>query len=98
MLGAGLTLANGRAVFEALGPGPGEWERTPKTGAGAEAVRGAHYRVASRSGRGEAALALYFSLAIAATPWTHHDRSVPFLGLLVAGFAYVAVFSRPRKT
>ncbi len=96
-LGAGLGLANGRAVIEGLGPQPGEWHRTPKAGSGPERLLGPAYAAARRSGGGEAALAVFFAAALAGALATGHWRSAPFLLMLSSGYAFVAGDSRPGR-
>jgi len=95
VLGAGLALANGRAVLEGLGPNPGAWERTPKTGN--PAAGGAHYAAATRSGRGEGMLALFFAAVLAGVLVAGRFQSAPFLALLVAGFGSVALAARRAR-
>ena len=90
MLGVGLSLNNARAVFEGMGSRLGDWERTPKRGDSLSARDAAPYRSASAlAGRGELALALYFT-GLASFAWAAgFYRALPFLFLLVAGFADV---------
>jgi hypothetical protein len=90
MLGVGLSVNNARAVFEGMGTRLGEWERTPKRGDPGSVPGAALYRSAGHlAGRAELALALYFA-GLSAFAWTAcFYRALPFLLLLVAGFADV---------
>ncbi len=93
VLGVGLSLNNARAVIEGLCGRTGDWERTPKRGAGRQ-TRGAPYGPArGLSGRGELALALYFAALAAFALIAGYWRAVPFLLLLLAGLGAVGVGS-----
>jgi hypothetical protein len=101
VVGAGLSVNNSRAVFEGLGRRLGDWQRTPKTGEGLRRAAGPGY-LASAGPRGHAEMlfALYL-LASVTIAWTgSHRHAIPFLGILVVGFAYVGWCSwrcdRPR--
>ena len=97
VLGAGLAFGNGRAALQGLGGRPGEWERTPKVGSGAEAAIGARYRADGRGGAVERGLAAYFVLLFAAAAAEHRFQSLPFLALLVGGFAWVGLPPRTDR-
>src|SRR5438093_4963817 len=93
VLGIGLSVNNAVAALKGFARTRGEWERTPKTGdvAGGEAPR----RV-SRPGAAvaETLLMLYFAgLALFAAE-NGHARALPFILLLLWGFAWVAWASR----
>jgi hypothetical protein len=87
VLGIGLSVNNTRAVLQALGEDVGEWERTPKAGAG----RPARGYAAARGGSGatELVVAAYFAALSAWSASAGQLRALPFLVLLVAGFAWV---------
>jgi hypothetical protein len=94
LVGAGLAPSNTRAWFEGLGPGVGEWVRTPKTGEGGLRGRGPLYRPRVR-GRGLAELTLAAGLGVLAA-WAWHAgmiRPLPHLLLMFSGFAYVGARS-----
>jgi cellulose synthase/poly-beta-1,6-N-acetylglucosamine synthase-like glycosyltransferase len=87
VLGVGLSVNNTRAVLQALGDEVGDWERTPKTGA---ARRGSAYAASRRpAGVTELALAAYFVALSAWTVVAGQLRALPFMVLLMAGFAWV---------
>ena len=99
VLGIGLSLNNTCAVLGGLRAEVGNWERTPKTGDhGGTRARGGYRRSGRLMGAGELGLAAYFG-AVGAFAWMFADRrAVPFLVLLLAGFAAVAVASlAPRR-
>ena len=99
VLGIGLSLNNTRAVLEGLGGGVGRWERTPKTGdQGRVAPTGSAYAISGNlMGAAELCLATYFG-AVGTFAWRHADRrAVPFLLLLLLGFAAVAAASLRRR-
>jgi cellulose synthase/poly-beta-1,6-N-acetylglucosamine synthase-like glycosyltransferase len=98
ILGAGMSLAQSRAVFEGLTSWGGRWERTAKHGV---LRRGQAWRAEPWAGRlplgaGETFLALYF-LAVAAQAMASRQWApVPFLAFLVAGFLYIGQISARR--
>jgi len=93
LLGGGLALSNTLAVLRGLSGGSGSFERTPKfrlVGAGGD-WRGKSYALGfDATALGEVALAFY-ALVGAGVAW-HEGRvyAVPFFGLYLLGFAYVA--------
>jgi hypothetical protein len=88
--GAGLSLNNAAAVLAGLGAARGEWERTPKRGEPRTAGDASHYRPARRrGGHAETALAIYFGGLAAFVCGARDYRALPFVLLLVAGFAAV---------
>jgi cellulose synthase/poly-beta-1,6-N-acetylglucosamine synthase-like glycosyltransferase len=89
VIGVGLSVNNARAVIEGLGPSVGQWERTPKAGT-RRAPGLASYAAATRlAGRTELALAAYFG-SLTAFAWAAREyRAIPFIALLIAGFAGV---------
>jgi cellulose synthase/poly-beta-1,6-N-acetylglucosamine synthase-like glycosyltransferase len=89
VIGVGLSVNNARAVIEGLGPSIGQWERTPKAGT-RRAAGLAPYAAATRlAGRTELALAAYFG-SLTAFAWASGEyRAIPFIALLIAGFAGV---------
>jgi len=97
VLGAGLAFGNGRAALEGLDARPGEWERTPKIGSGAEGAIGARYRPATRGGGVELAMAGYFLLLVGGAVLERRFQSLPFLLLLAAGSAWVGGRSRTAE-
>jgi len=89
VIGVGLSVNNARAVLEGMGSRVGDWERTPK--AGTQRIHApAPYRATTRpAGRTELALAGYFA-ALTVFAWIAGEyRAIPFIVLLVAGFAGV---------
>ena len=89
VIGVGMSVNNARAVLEGLGPAVGQWERTPKTGS-RRANAPAPYAAATRlAGRTELALAGYFAVLAAFALAAGEYRAVPFIVLLLAGFAGV---------
>uniref|UniRef100_A0A832I2D1 Glycosyltransferase n=1 Tax=Eiseniibacteriota bacterium TaxID=2212470 RepID=A0A832I2D1_UNCEI len=92
VLGAGMSLHLSRAVLAGLAGRTGEFERTPKTGAGAAHAPTPAYRPPrAAAGRGELALALY-AAALGAAAWHGGEwRTVPFTALLSAGFLAVGL-------
>ncbi len=89
-LGAGLAVNNSIAVWEGLGGGVGEWERTPKTGdGGAGRAPGAACTAAARFGALELSLALWFAGVAAVAAARSQYRVLPFLALLVAGLGAI---------
>jgi cellulose synthase/poly-beta-1,6-N-acetylglucosamine synthase-like glycosyltransferase len=95
VLGVGLALNNSRAVLEGLAGPVGEFERTPKSGAGgARGAEPAAAVVPRGAGGGELALALYTLVLVALTVWLGEARALPFLALLAAGFGAVGLASR----
>ena len=98
VLGSGISLNNALAVLAGLGANVGDWERTPKTGEGearpapVATPQAAHYAAARGArGTGEALLALYFAGLLVWAAVAGPLRTVPFLAVLAAGFAWVAV-------
>jgi hypothetical protein len=96
VLGAGVSLNNALAVLAGLGATVGEWERTPKTGECEARAPVVHDAPAPRyaagpgaSGTGEALLALYFACLLVWAAFAGPLRTVPFLAVLAAGFAWV---------
>jgi hypothetical protein len=94
-IGIGLSINNSRAVLEALGGHQSDFKRTPKYN-----LR-AGQKFASRRYRGrvtrdtwiELALALYFTVAIAATAAAGIWGAVPFLVLFQVGYGYTAILT-----
>src|SRR5439155_15241371 len=71
---------------------PGEWERTPKTGdGGAPGTRRASPVAAAWWGGLELGLAVFFAGVAAVAIAESRYRLLPFLALLVAGFAAVGL-------
>ncbi len=98
LLGIGLSANNGRAVLEGLAGPVGDWERTPKTGEGAQVAAngGGLYARGARGGGTELLLALY-AASLAPLAWAAgHAGALPFLVLLAAGFGWVGVSARGR--
>jgi cellulose synthase/poly-beta-1,6-N-acetylglucosamine synthase-like glycosyltransferase len=94
VLGVGLSVNNARAVFEGLGPGIGRWERTPKSGDGLVRPTFTPYAAVSGwSGRTELALAAYFTGSTLLAWTVGAYRAIPFIALLIVGFAIVGVGS-----
>ncbi len=89
LLGIGLSVNNARAVLQALGDEVGEFERTPKGGDRRRRTPG-YAAVAGPSGLVELTLALYFGALLVWAAHAGQMRALPFLALLVAGFAWVA--------
>jgi cellulose synthase/poly-beta-1,6-N-acetylglucosamine synthase-like glycosyltransferase len=88
-VGIGLCVNNARAVWEGLFAAPSDFRRTPKYGQPASRRR---YRLApGRDTWIEAALALYFTAALAASALHGLWAALPFLALFQAGFAYAAL-------
>jgi cellulose synthase/poly-beta-1,6-N-acetylglucosamine synthase-like glycosyltransferase len=89
VIGVGLSVNNARAVIEGLGSSIGHWERTPKSGSGAGRALAPYASSTRLSGRTELLLALYFS-ALTVFAWAQGEyRAIPFIALLIAGFAGV---------
>ncbi len=89
VIGVGLSVNNARAVFEGLGSRIGHWERTPKAGSEAGETLAPYASTTRLAGRTELLLAVYFT-ALTAFAWaTREYRAIPFILLLVAGFAGV---------
>jgi hypothetical protein len=88
VLGVGLSTNNALAVLEGMGPQVGDFERTPKTGethaAGAPRRHARHGRMTA-----ELALACYFAGLLAWAGATGQWRALPFLALLITGYAWV---------
>jgi cellulose synthase/poly-beta-1,6-N-acetylglucosamine synthase-like glycosyltransferase len=90
VLCTGLCLNNTRAVLEGLAGPVGDWERTPKTGErGTRGTRVPAPRDARFAGRSELALAALFTVSFAIAAAHGETRALPFLAVLVAGFAWV---------
>ncbi|MBI5171162.1 MAG: glycosyltransferase [Candidatus Eisenbacteria bacterium] len=93
VLCTGLCLNNSRAVLEGLAGPVGNWERTPKTGergaSGAVPTRRSVPATVRPAGRSELALAALFAAAFATAATAGELRALPFLAVLVAGFAWV---------
>lgn len=90
LLGTGLCLNNSIAVAQALLGRGGPFLRTPKFDLQLPADRwqlSAYRLPLPRLVLGEAALALYAVLCVAAAALMHHWAAVPFLSIYVAGFA-----------
>ena len=100
VLGVGLSWNNARAVWEALGPDVGVFERTPKTG-----ERLAAGPVRARAGAAqkraaippELALAAYFVVLLGWAAASHEWRALPFLALLIAGYGWVGAAPRAAR-
>jgi len=99
-IGVGLCVNNGLAVIEALAGRRSAFERTPKFGTGGPtAPEGGGSRRPAYRGRGsalvlvEAALAVYFSVAIIAGAAAGWLAPLPFLLLFAGGFAYVTLLT-----
>lgn len=94
-LGIGLSVNNGRAVLEAVFGHSSAFLRTPKYGVkGAKDRPGLAYRL--RHGFVtwlELALALYFAAGLWVAVESQRYLAIPFLGLFLAGFAYVGLSS-----
>ena len=99
VLCVGLSVNNARAVFEGLGATVGDWERTPKAGSGGAAAIAAYRSTRPGAGWIEIALAAYFGALAAFAATQRHVLAVPFLMLLLAGFASVGLGSlRPGRS
>jgi len=91
-VGIGLSINNARAVLEALCGHASEFHRTPKYNlVKGESLVGRRYREGiNRDTWVEAALALYFALAVGAAAISGLWAAIPFLMLFEIGFAYTA--------
>jgi cellulose synthase/poly-beta-1,6-N-acetylglucosamine synthase-like glycosyltransferase len=90
-LGVGMSLAQTRAVLEGALRRTGEFVRTPKCGDAPVTTR---YATALRGWPlGELALAAYFAWAVARAIQAGLWGSLPFLGLFLAGFAWVGALT-----
>jgi hypothetical protein len=92
VVGAGLSLNNARAVWEALRGRASEFRRTPKYNlARGESASRRHYRAAIHGDTWiEAALGLYFAAAAVAAGVSRLWGAIPFFLLFAAGYAYTA--------
>jgi cellulose synthase/poly-beta-1,6-N-acetylglucosamine synthase-like glycosyltransferase len=95
-LGIGMCLANAKAVIEGLFGAPGEFVRTPKHGI--EGRRGTWANKRYRAMQGalpflELAFGVYFIVVFWSAAANGRWLSVPFLGLFLFGFFYVALLS-----
>jgi hypothetical protein len=99
VLGAGISLNNSAAVIAGLGGGVGDWVRTPKTGELSRSTRvpGGRRRGRPAGAAGELALAGYFGAMGVWAAGSGHLRALPFLAVLTAGFAWVALAGRPAR-
>jgi hypothetical protein len=93
LLATGLSLNNARAVIEGLGGPPGEWERTPKVGAGQPPPGEPYAAAGGVTGRAELLLALYFGAAAVLAASSRQWRALPLLALLLVAFGAVGVGS-----
>jgi cellulose synthase/poly-beta-1,6-N-acetylglucosamine synthase-like glycosyltransferase len=86
-VGVGMSMRNAVAVIEGLIEEGGHFKRTPKVGDG----------IGQRSPRripwAELAFALFFAGTIIAFAAAGHWAAIPFLGLFLSGYSYVAVKS-----
>ena len=91
-VGIGLSVNNGRAVFEALRRRPGEFRRTPKYNLDrGGSLRSRRYRAGVNFDTWiEAAAAIYFATSTAVAVADGLWGAVPFLGLFASGFALTA--------
>jgi cellulose synthase/poly-beta-1,6-N-acetylglucosamine synthase-like glycosyltransferase len=86
-IGVGISLRNAAAVIEGVFENGGHFERTPKMG-------NALTRPSSLRVRwGELLLALFFAGTVVAFGAAGHWGALPFLGLFLSGYTYVAVKS-----
>jgi hypothetical protein len=99
LLGVGLSLNNTRAVLEGCMGDAGAWVRTPKTGDRdrQRAVTRGYPSSGRMMGAGELSLAAYFGSVAVFAWWFADRRAVPFLLLLLLGFAAVAFPSLARR-
>jgi cellulose synthase/poly-beta-1,6-N-acetylglucosamine synthase-like glycosyltransferase len=86
-VGLGMSMRNAVAVVEGLIEEGGHFKRTPKTGDGMP------QRSARRMPWAELALSLFFAGTVAAFALAGHWAALPFLGLFLSGYSYVAVKS-----
>ncbi len=103
ILGVGLSANNARAVLRAFSRGRSGFERTPKTGDVLVGPAPSPERIASRRAGWAEWLMAGYALALAVQALrSGHDRALPFLALLMAGFGAVGWASRvargPRPT
>jgi cellulose synthase/poly-beta-1,6-N-acetylglucosamine synthase-like glycosyltransferase len=94
-VGIGLSINNSRAVLEAVGGHQSEFKRTPKYNLGhGQGVASRRYRGrVTRDTWIELTLALYFTIAIAATAAAGIWGAVPFLLLFQIGYGYTAILT-----
>ena len=90
-VGIGLSLHNSAAVAAGLFRRGGVFARTPKIPAGARNPPAQYRSNAVWSLWGEAALALYFWICIAAAGWSGRWWSLPFLYLFAQGYSLMAL-------
>ena len=100
-LGIGMSINNGKAVIEALLGQESEFVRTPKYGALTQAeVRAQRHKYSVGKSLVlwiEVALALYFAFMLVMAAMRGQWASLPFLGLFLFGFAYVAGASLAKR-
>jgi cellulose synthase/poly-beta-1,6-N-acetylglucosamine synthase-like glycosyltransferase len=90
-LGIGMCIAQTRAVLAGLLQGTGEFVRTPKRG---DAPASARYRALRAGWPGlELLFAVWFAWGLVRAARAEQWGALPFLGLFLAGFAWVGVLS-----